>query len=257
MYKILAYAALIFLLIPADYSQGFATRGEDCTKCHTLNKGDAAALIKEALPDTKVLSIRVSPSKAMWELLVEMKDKKGIVYIDFPKKHIFSGTLLDIKSRKNLTQESYNQLNIIKVDASKIPLKDALELGNKNAKKRIIVFTDPDCPFCAKLHSEIKKVVTERNDVLFLIKMYPLPIHKDAAEKAKAIVCEKSLALLENAFDKKPLPKPACTSTAVDDNVKLAKKLGIGGTPAMVMPDGTVVSGFKEAKDIKELIDRK
>ena len=86
--------------------------------------------------------------------------------------------------------------------------------------------------------------------------MYPLPMHKDAYDKAKAIVCEKSLALLEDAFEKKPLPKPKCETTAIDENIKLAQKLGISGTPAMIFPDGKLVPGALDAKAIIEKIGK-
>lgn len=102
----------------------------------------------------------------------------------------------------------------------------------------------------------MKKVVAERKDIAFYIKMFPLPMHKEAYDKAKAIVCEKSLALLENAFEKKPLPKPKCETTAIDENIKLAQKLGISGTPAMIFPDGKLVPGALDAKAIIEKIGK-
>lgn len=103
----------------------------------------------------------------------------------------------------------------------------------------------------------MKKVIEKRKDIAFYIKMYPLPMHKDAYEKSKAIVCENSLSLLEAAFEKKELPKPKCESTVVDDNIKLAQKLGISGTPGMIFPDGVIVPGYMEAEALIKLIDKK
>ena len=57
--------------------------------------------------------------------------------------------------------------------------------------------------------------------------MYPLPMHKNAYEKSKAIVCEKSLKLLEDAFEYKELPKPKCETKAIDENIEAGKKLGL------------------------------
>ncbi len=99
--------------------------------------------------------------------------------------------------------------------------------------------------------------MASRKDIAFFLKMSPLPMHKDAYEKAKAIVCEKSLGMLEDAFAKKTLPKPKCKTSAVDDNIALMKKLGISGLPSMIMPDGRVASGAKDAKALEALIDRK
>jgi thiol:disulfide interchange protein DsbC len=86
--------------------------------------------------------------------------------------------------------------------------------------------------------------------------MYPLPMHKGAYEKSKAIVCEKSLLLLEDAFARKPLPAPKCETSALDDNIKLAEKLGIRGTPAIILPNGSVIPGYKEADALIGLIDK-
>ena len=103
----------------------------------------------------------------------------------------------------------------------------------------------------------MKKVIKERKDIAFYIKLYPLPMHKDAYAKAKAVVCEKSLSLLEDAFERKPLPAPKCESTAIDDNIKLAQKLGITGTPAIIMPDGRLIPGYLEADALIKQIDKK
>lgn len=87
--------------------------------------------------------------------------------------------------------------------------------------------------------------------------MYPLPSHKEAHDKAKAIVCEKSLDLLEDAFAKKPLPKPKCETPIIDENIKLAKKYNISGTPALILPNGTVLPGARDAASIIKMIDKK
>jgi thiol:disulfide interchange protein DsbC len=102
----------------------------------------------------------------------------------------------------------------------------------------------------------MKKVVEERKDIAFYIKMFPLPMHKEAYGKAKAIVCENSLALLEDAFAKKPLPPAKCETSVIDENIKLAEKLGISGTPALILPDGRVIPGYKDAKSLIELIGK-
>lgn len=82
-------------------------------------------------------------------------------------------------------------------------------------------------------------------------------MHKGAYDKAKAIICEKSLSMLEDAFEKKELPKPKCETTAVDENIKLAGKLGITGTPAIILPDGGIVPGYKDADSLTQMIDKK
>ncbi len=103
----------------------------------------------------------------------------------------------------------------------------------------------------------MKKVINERKDIAFYIVLYPLPMHPEAYEKSKAIFCEKSLSMLDDAFAKKPLPKAKCQTKAIDENIELARKLGITGTPAMIFPDGALVPGYKDAGEIIRLIDKK
>ena len=100
----------------------------------------------------------------------------------------------------------------------------------------------------------MKKVVEERKDITFYIKMYPLKMHPAAYDKAKAIVCEKSLDLLESAHSNKPLPKPSCETNAVDESIKVAEKLGVSGVPVLILPDGRMMSGYRDAKSILSLL---
>ncbi len=103
----------------------------------------------------------------------------------------------------------------------------------------------------------MKKVVKERTDIAFYIKMFPLKIHPGAYDKARAIVCGNSLSLLDAAFEKKQLATASCKTSAVDDNLKLCDKLGITGAPTLVLPDGRVLSGYRDATALKGLVGKK
>lgn len=147
MYKILLSVVVTLLLLPVSYSYGFSTKGEDCLKCHTLSKDDATALLKDLIPNVKVLEIRMSPVKGIWEVNIESGGRKGPLYVDFSKKYLVSGAIVNIKEKKNLTQERAEELNKVvlsKDDVSKIPLDDALVMGDKSAKNKVIVFDDPE-----------------------------------------------------------------------------------------------------------------
>ncbi len=101
----------------------------------------------------------------------------------------------------------------------------------------------------------MKKIIQERKDIGFYIKMFPIAqLHPEAYQKAKAIVCEKSMALLEDAFEKKSLPQPKCETSVVDENISLAQKLSITGTPALILPDGRMILGYKDANTLLGII---
>jgi thiol:disulfide interchange protein DsbC len=102
----------------------------------------------------------------------------------------------------------------------------------------------------------MKKVLEKRKDIAFYIKMFPLPMHKDSYAKAKAIICENSVTLLDDAFAHKELPAPSCETKQVDDDLALGKKLGITGTPALIFPDGSLVSGAMDADSIIKKVEK-
>jgi thiol:disulfide interchange protein DsbC len=133
---------LVFCLLTPGVSYSFETRGQDCSKCHTLSNDEAKDILKGLFPDVKILDIKLSPVRAFWEVFSESHGKKGLVYIDFSKKYLILGQVLSIKERKNLTQERFAELN--KIDISQIPLDDALIMGDQKARIRIIAFDDPD-----------------------------------------------------------------------------------------------------------------
>lgn len=255
MNKFLFFLLAALICLPFSNAHGFSKMGEDCSKCHKLTKEEATAIVKNMSPAWSIIDIKSSPVKSMWEIDIATGQQNVPAYLDFSKRYILMGELIDLKEKKNLSRERFEDLN--RVDVSTIPLDDAIVMGDKNAPHKLIVFSDPDCPFCGKLHEEIKKVLEKRKDIAFFIKMFPLPMHKGAYDKAKTIVCEKSLALLDDAFARKDIPPAKCTTSVIDDNIKLGGKLGINGTPAVIFPDGKIQPGYMEADALIQAVLKK
>lgn len=101
----------------------------------------------------------------------------------------------------------------------------------------------------------MKKVLENRKDIVFYIKLFPLKIHKDAYWKSKSIVCKNSLKMLEDAFEKKTIERIDCSTDEIDNNIRLAESLGITGTPTLILPDGKVHVGMVSAERLINLID--
>lgn len=256
---------LICLIVSVRPAHAFSPSGceGDCRKCHSLTNQEVQEILKQLnIPQAKILGVQLSPVKSLWEITVEDKGKSGVFYVDFSRRFLVNGPIVEIGNKSNKTQERLDKLQEKKrVNVSKIPLENALVVGNrespKKGLKKVIVFTDPDCPYCGQLHQEVKKVLEQRRDVVFYLKLFPLPIHKDAYWKSKSVICNKSLKMLEDVFDKKSIPKTECDTKEVDENIKLAESLGISGTPTLVFSDGRVRSGMLTAEKIIELIDKK
>jgi thiol:disulfide interchange protein DsbC len=189
----------------------------------------------------------------MWQVDVDAGEgKHGSFYLDFSKKYVFLGQLSPVESLGKQPPPR-------KVDVSKIPLDDTLTLGLATAKKKVIVFTDPDCPYCRELHKIMKQAVAKRSDVAFILFMNPLPMHKDSPKKAQAILCSKSIEMLDNAFSGKTVPEPAapCTTAALERSTALAKSFEFDGTPTLIRDDGIVLFGFLAEDKLLEWIDKK
>jgi thiol:disulfide interchange protein DsbC len=63
--------------------------------------------------------------------------------------------------------------------------------------------------------------------------------------------------MLDDAFARKPIPDPKCDTKVIDDNINLAQKLDINGTPNLIFPDGTLVPGAIDADKIIQTVDKK
>ncbi len=216
----------------------------DCGSCHTLSKEEAGKLL-----NIEVTAVQETPVKGIWQVTGMQNKNKVSAYIDFGKKY-----LLDIRQFVPLESLGKSQKQR-KLDVSKISLEGTILLGSKDAKNKIIVFDDPDCPYCRKLHKDIKKIIKERKDIAFYIKLYPLAMHPKAYEKSQTILCENSTKLLDDAFEGRDVPKAKCKSEALDENIKEAKALGINGTPGIILPDGRLIGGYVESKVLLGLLD--
>jgi thiol:disulfide interchange protein DsbC len=224
----------------------------------TLTKEEAKTILQELAPQVEIISVAPSIVKGLWEVAAEAGGKKTVVYIDSSKRNIVLGSIINLDTKANVTKDKYDELT--RIDVSKIPLEGSIVLGDPKAKTKAFVFTDPDCPFCVKLHPELKKVVEQRKDIVFYIKLYPLPMHPDAYGESKSIACEKAnqkaLQMLENVYEKKEIPKTACDTKVIDDNMKLGKELGVDGTPTIIFENGKRASGAKSAADLIGQIDQ-
>jgi XTP/dITP diphosphohydrolase len=140
LFFILGLSFLVHCYFATEEAHAFSEKG-DCKTCHKLTVSEAQQILSGG-PDLKVTNVLDSPLKGLWEVNFESQGRKGLVYIDYSKKFIIAGNIFSSSSKQNLTQERLSILN--RVDPSKIDIKDALVLGKKGAKYKVIVFDDPD-----------------------------------------------------------------------------------------------------------------
>lgn len=205
--------------------------------------------ISKAFPKIKIDEIRKAPVAGLYEIRVG----KDIFYSDLTGEHVlFGGQIVTTSTRRNLTRERMQDFN--RIDWSILPLDKAIVSGDKDAKLKVAVFTDPDCPFCGKLEEELKLA----KGIKVYTFLYPLPMHPDARGKAEAIWCSKNQheTMLKVILDRANPQVEKC-DTPLDEIFELGKKLNVTGTPTLFAGDGRMSAGWKTAEDLKKWLANK
>jgi thiol:disulfide interchange protein DsbC len=138
---------ILFQFAPNDLRAFDKTGCEmDCQKCHTITNEDVREILKNLkAPEAEILKVQASPMKGLWEVSIMNKGRPGLFYVDFSKNFVVSGSIVEVKTGKNVTMEKVTKLQQSRrVDFSKIPLGQALLMGDAASPRKVAVFTDPD-----------------------------------------------------------------------------------------------------------------
>lgn len=172
--------------------------------------------------------------------LYEVQFDDRIVYTDAKAAHVLVGSLYDVNARTNLTEARLRKLN--RVAWESLPLELAIKKVKGKGERRLVVFSDADCPFCHKLEEEMKGL----DNVTIYTFLFPIDqLHPDAARKSKQIWCSADRTRAwDDFFESGKLPdnKGECNNPVAATQA-LGAKLKIQATPTMILADGTVVPG--------------
>ena len=252
--SLLIPSLVLLLAAPAFAMSAAEGCGGDCASCHTITLQEANRLLKARNIGT-VKSVKQAPVRGLYELSIEQGGQQVVGYLDYGKKHLIGGQIFDLTTGQ-LAGAPPEKKKVERINPAKLGAQDALVMGNPNGKKKLFVFTDPECPFCGKLHAELKKLTATEPQLAIYIKLYPLKMHPKAYDKARVILGAKSLALLERSFagGALPAPGPKDSRKPVDATIRFAEANGIHSTPTLVLSDGRVVTGFKDAAALRQLL---
>lgn len=197
-------------------------------------KASIRAEMEKKFPYSKIISINKTPYSGLYEVAFDDR----LVYIDEKMNYLFSGNIIDMHTMRNLTEAREKQLYAIVFDT--LPLDLAIKNVKGNGKRRLAVFTDPNCQYCKKLEKEMVNL-TDASVYIFV-----LPILPGSEEKAKAIWCSPDrLKTWEDQMLRGVEPKSemACDTTALTKISMHAKKLRINVTPTLIFEDGVIKPG--------------
>ena len=200
------------------------------------------ALVK-SMPNLKIDSINLSEIKGLYEVTVGV----NIYYVSENGKYLLPGQLIDLATSKDLTKVKLNaarQLAISKLGQSKM-----IVFKPKISKHMVTIFTDIDCGYCRKLHSEIDQYLAEGITIQYLF--FPRAGKgSESYNKAVSVWCSDDRnAALTAAKKDQTLPVKTCENP-IDEHMQVVNDFRLDGTPTIVSENGNVYPGYLPAKQL-------
>ena len=216
-------------------------------------KSQILSKLQAARPDLTFTDVRRTADPALFE--VEYNDGP-VVYTTASGNFFLVGDLFTFKGGQivNVTEQKKSAERAKLV--SEINPADMISFGppSSQAKAELYVFTDVDCGYCRKLHSEMADLNEFGVRVNYLA--YPRAgVGSPVAQKMQSAWCAVNRA---DALTKLKLgdaiPAKICNSSAVADQYQLGQRVGVTGTPALLTSDGTLIPGYRPAADLAAML---
>jgi len=204
-------------------------------------------IVEAAYPKFKVDSVTKTPYPGLYEVFMGGQ----IIYTDDKFSFLIAeGRLVDPKTKKDITGERMDELS--KIDFNSLPLDQAIKVVKGNGSRKLVVFSDVDCPFCKRLE---QKELTNINDVTIYTFLYPIEqLHPDAANKSRSIWCatNRVKAWQDWIFNNKlPFTTAKC-EVPLEKVGELAHKVGVNSTPTLFFENGKRMLGAQPYDEIEK-----
>ncbi len=208
---------------------------------------DEASLKKSLeayFPNEKIEILKKTPFLELYEVVIGDQ----LFYVDEKVNYIFTGHIFDLKTEKNITEERLQEImNARRVDIYSLPLGLAIKEVKGSGKRKLVIFSDPNCGYCKRLEKELVNVT----NVTIYTLLYP--ILNGSKEVAKTIWCSDDRLKTWNNFMLKAIrPTETNCKTPIDTFLQIGKEYGFMSTPTIIFADGTVVSGMMSAEMIEK-----
>jgi thiol:disulfide interchange protein DsbC len=204
----------------------------------TANAADPRVAITKKLPGAKIDDVRPSPVPGIFEVT----RGADLVYVTADGAHAFSGDLYDLNKQVNLTEARRRDVRA-QVLAG-IPETQMIVFSPKDPKYTVTVFTDVDCGYCRRLHSEMAKY----NELGIRVRYMFFPRSGPDTEswaKADAVWCSADRNdALTRAKRGEQIKAADCGQTPVKKDYEMGQDFGIRGTPAIVLANGEMLPGY-------------
>jgi thiol:disulfide interchange protein DsbC len=217
---------------------------------------DEASIRAEFLkkyPQANVESITKTPHLGLYEMVVDGE----VVYTDPDFTYLLVGSLIETKTKTNLTDARQREIEDKKLKSlafpfDQLPLDLAIKKVKGDGSRKVAVFSDPDCPFCRRLEKDLEKI----SNATIYIFLFPIEqLHPKAPEISRAIWCAPDrVKAWDEYMLKGVVPKSPKCDNPIDKIVAFGQSKKINGTPTIFFADGKRVPGAIPAERFEELL---
>lgn len=187
--------------------------------------------------------------------LYEVSFGAEVAYVTKDGRYMFLGDLVDVAAKENLTE---NQRTVARKKLiANMDQASLISFGPDKPKHTVTVFTDIDCGYCRKMHSEMAEY--EKEGIAIRYAAFPRAgIPSESYDKAVSAWCAKDRqAALTDAKAGIKLPKAAddCVNP-VKEHYNITRQLRLEGTPTLVLQDGTIIPGYVPAARLRAMLEQ-
>lgn len=214
---------------------------------------DPRAGIAAHIPGAHPENLRPTAVPGIWELTRGAE----VTYVTADGKYMFGGDLYKVASSgamPNLSEARRREVRAHTLES--LDESDMIVFGPKDARYTVTVFTDVDCQWCRRLHSQIP----DYNRLGVRLRYAAWPRSGPASDswiRAQVVWCAPDRGdAFSRAQPGQMLKGSVCNANPVQRQWKLGKDIGVRGTPSLVMPDGEIVNGYMQPKDLLKHLQR-
>jgi thiol:disulfide interchange protein DsbC len=213
---------------------------------------EAKDTIRESLskqfPTIKIDEITESPITDLYQVSAG----PNIIYVTKDGRYVLSGDIIDLKDKQTNITENVRKTARLK-GLNEVKPENAIVYAPKDPKYTVTVFTDVDCGYCRKFHSDIKKL----NELGIAVRYLAFPRsgpNSPTFDKMVKIWCakDKNQALNAAKHDQEVDGK-VCDNNPIMSQLEYGMQIGVSGTPTLVFEDGTMIPGYLPPDKLLEL----
>jgi len=213
---------------------------------------DKFDLVEQRIRDLAPTAQSIAVSETAIPGILQVQVNGDIVYATEDGKYLFQGRVIDLETRDDLTEMAKATLRkelLDQVDSSK-----QITFAPADPVYDLTVFTDIDCGYCRKLHSQIAEYNQEGIAIHYM--SFPRAgIGSPSYDKAVSVWCaaDQQSALTSAKAGEDPVPEQC--DNPITEQYELGKALGVTGTPALLTSSGQLIPGYVPPDQLRQRLD--